>query len=88
MELLIQKIEEKNSWGKNELGQLLAETSSKYVHKTMGKPFDINAFENIKEHIIIDTCNHVLVKIQSQTSWGKNVVKEMIFKKLVEEVSG
>ena len=87
MELLIQKIEEKNSWGKNELGQILAETSTKYSNKVMNKPFDLTSLENTKENIIVDTCNHVLVKIQSQTSWGKNVVKEMIFKKLIEEVS-
>ena len=87
MDLLIQKIEERNSWGKNELSKLLADTSSGYSNKIINKPFDLNASENIKEKIIINTCNHVLFKIQSQTSWGKNVIKDMIFKKLAEEVS-
>ena len=41
----------------------------------------------VKENIIIDTLNHVLVEIQSKTSWGKNVLCDMIFKKLAEEVS-
>lgn len=87
MQLLIQQLESKNSWGKNELSKLLAETSTKYSNRVLNKPFDLNSLENIKENIIIDTCNHILVKIQSQTSWGKTVVKEMIFKKLMEEIS-
>lgn len=87
MDKLIQKIDEKNNWGKNELGQLLADTCTRYNNTIMKKPLDLNDPENTKENIIIDTCNHVLVKIQSQTSWGKNILKEMIFKKLVEELS-
>ena len=87
MDKLIQKIEEKNSWGKNELGYLLAETNTRYSKKVLAKVNDLNSTENTKEIIIIDTCNDLIRKIQSQTSWGKNIVKEMIFKKLIEEVS-
>lgn len=87
MELLIQKIEEKNSWGKNELSKILAETSTKYNNMVMKKDSMLSGPENIKENIVSDTCLFVLGQIQSQTSWGKNVVKEMIFKKLVEKIS-
>ena len=87
MQLLIQQLESKNSWGKNELSKLLAETSTKYNNMVMKKPYGLNDPENTKENIISDTCLFVLGQIQSQTNWGKNVVKEMIFKKLVEEVS-
>lgn len=87
MQLLIQQIESKNSWGKNELSKLLAETSTKYNNMVMKKPCGLNDPENTKENIVSDTCLFVLGQIQSQTNWGKNVVKDMIFKKLVEEVS-
>lgn len=87
MKDLIEKIESKNSWGKNELSKLLAETSTKYSNKIINKPFDLNSVENIKDNMIIDTCNHILVNIQTFPSWGKNIIKEMIFKKLIEELT-
>lgn len=87
MEVLIERIQEKNSWGKNELSKLLAEISSKYSKKILNKQCMLTSDENIKENIIIDTCNHTLIEIQNKPSWGKNEVKEIIFKKLVEELS-
>lgn len=87
MDKLIQKIDEKNNWGKNELGQLLTDTCTRYNNMVMKKPFGLSDPENTKENIVFNTCFFVLARIQTKTSWGKNVVKEMIFKKLVEEVS-
>ena len=87
MDKLIQKIDEKNNWGKNELGQLLADTCTRYNNMVMKKPLGLNDPENTKENIVSNTCMFVLTQIQSKTSWGKTVVKEMIFKKLVEEIS-
>ena len=87
MQLLIQKIETKNSWGKNELSSILADTAKKYQNIVLLKQCDLNSPENTKENINADVCLFVLGQIQSQTNWGKNVIKDMIFKKLVEEVS-
>lgn len=87
MELLIQQIDEKNNWGKNELRQIIADTSIRYSTMVMKKPGLISGSENTKENIVCDVCNHVLVQIQTKTTWGKNVIKEMIFNKLVEKVS-
>ena len=87
MQLLIQKIETKNSWGKNELSIILADTAKKYQNMVLLKQCDLNSPENTKENINSDVCLFVLGQIQSQTNWGKNVIKDMIFKKLVEEVS-
>ena len=87
MELLIQQIDEKNNWGKNELGKILADTSIRYSTIVMKKPGLLSGSGNTKENMVCDVCNHVLVQIQTKTTWGKNVIKEMIFKKLVEEVS-
>ena len=42
MDKLIQKIEEKNSWGKNELGQLLADTRTRYNNTIMKKSLDLS----------------------------------------------
>lgn len=39
--------------------------------------------EQSKEEIIRDVVN----QIQSRTSWGKNIIKDMIFKKLVGELT-
>ena len=41
----------------------------------------------VKENIVCDTLLHVIAKIQEKPSWGKNVICDMIFKKLAEEVS-
>ena len=85
MQLLIQEIEKKNNWGKNELSLLLSKTSSNYARQAMASTGALS--ECVKENMVCDTINHVLVKIQEKTSWGKNVILDMIFKKMVEEVS-
>lgn len=85
MEVLIERIQEKNSWGKNELTLLVNETLSKYSNKVMRGTEPLNSY--IKENIVCDTLLHVIAKIQEKNSWGKNVVCDMIFKKLAEEVS-
>lgn len=85
MEDLIERIQEKNSWGKNELTLLVNETLSKYSNKVMCGTEPLNSY--IKENIVCDTLLHVIAKIQEKNSWGKNVVCDMIFKKLAEEVS-
>ncbi len=86
MELLIQEIEKKNNWGKNELTLILSMTGSKYAKKVMTSPGDLMS-DCVKENIIIDTINHVTIEIQSKTTWGKNVILDKIFKKIVEELS-
>ena len=85
MEDLIERIQEKNSWGKNELTLLVNKTLSKYSNKVMRGTEPLNSY--IKENIVCDTLLHVIAKIQEKNSWGKNVVCDMIFKKLAEEVS-
>ena len=85
MEVLIERIQEKNSWGKNELTLLVNETLSRYSNKVMCGTEPLNSY--IKENIVCDTLLHVIAKIQEKNSWGKNVVCDMIFKKLAEEVS-
>ena len=85
MEVLIERIQEKNSWGKNELTLLVNETLSKYSNKVMCGTEPLNSY--IKENIVCNTLLHVIAKIQEKNSWGKNVVCDMIFKKLAEEVS-
>ena len=85
MEVLIERINEKNNWGKNELTKLIGETLSTYTNKVMRGTEAMDSY--VKENIIIDTLNHILVKVQDKTSWGKNVLCDMIFKKLAEEVS-
>ena len=87
MKDLIEKIESKNSWGKIELSLLIGKVSSSYTKIVMAKQCMLTSDENIKENIIIDTCNHTLVEIQNKPSWGKNEVKEIIFKKLIEELT-
>lgn len=85
MEVLIERIGEKNSWGKNELTKLIGETLSKYSNKVMRGTNSMDSY--VKENIVCDTLTFVLAKVQEKPSWGKNVVSEMIFKKLAEEVS-
>ena len=85
MEDLIERIQEKNSWGKNELTLLVNETLSKYSNKVMCGTEPLNSY--IKENIVCDTLTYILVKVQEKNSWGKNVICDMIFKKLAEEVS-
>ena len=85
MEVLIERIQEKNSWGKNELTLLVNKTLSKYSNKVMSGTEPLNSY--IKENIVCDTLLHVIAKIQEKNSWGKNVICDMIFKKLAEEVS-
>ncbi len=85
MEVLIERIQEKNSWGKNELTLLISSTLSKYSNKVMRGTEAMESY--VKENIVCDTLTHVLVKVQEKPSWGKNVVCDMIFKKLTEEVS-
>jgi hypothetical protein len=41
----------------------------------------------VKENIVVDTLNHTILKIQEKQSWGKNVVCDIIFKKMAEELS-
>ena len=72
MEVLIERINEKNNWGKNELTKLICETLSKYTNKALRGTEAMDSY--VKENIIIDTLNHILVKIQEKTSWGKNVL--------------
>ena len=86
MEVLIERIQEKNSWGKNELSKLLAEISSKYSKKILNKQGMLTSDENIKENIIIDTCLHMIAKIQEKNSWGSKELKEILLIKLVEEL--
>ena len=85
MEVLIERIQEKNSWGKNELTLLINKTLTKYSDKVRRGTEPLNSY--IKENIVCDTLLHVIAKIQEKNSWGKNVVCDMIFKKLAEEVS-
>ena len=85
MNILIEKIQEKNSWGKNELTLLVNETLSMYSNKVIRGTDAMDSY--IKENIVCDTLLHIIAKIQEKTSWGKNVVCDMIFKKLAEEVS-
>ena len=85
MEVLIERIQEKNSWGKNELTLLINGTLSKYSNKVMRGTEPLNSY--IKENIVCDTLLHVIAKIQEKNSWGKTVICDMIFKKLAEEVS-
>ena len=85
MEVLIERIQEKNSWGKNELTLLINGTLSKYSNKVMRGTEAMESY--VKENIVCDTLLHVIAKIQEKNSWGKNVVCDMIFKKLAEEVS-
>ena len=85
MEVLIERIQEKNSWGKNELTLLVNKTLSKYSNKVMRGTEARDSY--IKENIVCDTLLYIIAKIQEKNSWGKNVVCDMIFKKLAEEVS-
>jgi uncharacterized membrane protein len=85
MDVLIERINEKNNWGKNELTKLICETLSKYTNKALRGTEAMDSY--VKENIIIDTLNYILIKIQEKTSWGKNVLCDMIFKKLAEEIS-
>ena len=85
MEVLIERIQEKNSWGKNELTLLIGGTLSKYSNKVMRRTEAMGSY--VKENIVCDTLTYVLAKVQEKPSWGKNVVCDMIFKKLAEEVS-
>ena len=85
MNILIEKIQEKNSWGKNELTLLVNETLSMYSNKVIRGTDAMDSY--IKENIVCDTLLHIIAKIQEKPSWGKNVVCDMIFKKLAEEVS-
>lgn len=87
MEVLIERIEEKNNWGKNELSSLIIDTLTKYSNRVMRKEYSLDAPENTKECIVIDTCNYLLEKISDKSTWGKNTIKELIFKKLAEKVS-
>ena len=85
MQLLIQEIEKKNNWGKNELTLLVSATSSKYAKQAM---MSKNLLQDcVKENIICDTCNYVITKIQEKTTWGKNVILDIIFKKMAEELT-
>lgn len=85
MEVLIERIQEKNSWGKNELTLLVNKTLSKYSNKVIRGTELMES--HTKENIVCDTLLHVIAKIQEKPSWGKNVICDMIFKKLAEEVS-
>ena len=85
MEVLIERIQEKNSWGKNELTLLVNKTLSKYSNKVMRGTEAMDSY--IKENIVCDTLTYILMKVQEKNSWGKNVICDMIFKKLAEEVS-
>ena len=85
MEVLIERIQEKNSWGKNELTLLISGTLSKYSNKVMRRTEAMESY--VKENIVCDTLTHVLAKVQEKPSWGKNVICDTIFKKLAEEVS-
>ena len=85
MQLLIQERESKNNWGKNELALLLSKTSSKYARQAMASTGALS--ECVKENIICDTINYVLIKTQEKTSWGKNIILDMIFRKMTEEIS-
>lgn len=85
MEVLIERIQEKNSWGKNELTLLISGTLSKYSNKVMRGTEVMESY--VKENIVCDTLTHVIAKVQEKNSWGKNVVCDMIFKMLAEEVS-
>lgn len=87
MEVLIDRIEEKNNWGKNELSVLIIDTITKYSNIVMRSGYSLDAPENTKECIVIDTCNHLLEKISTKSTWGKNTIKDIIFKKLAEKVS-
>lgn len=85
MDVLIERIQEKNSWGKNELTLLLNERASKYSQKVMKGNEAMNSY--VKENIVVDTIMHTMTKVQEKPSWGKNIVCDIIFKKLAEEVS-
>ena len=85
MQLLIQEIEKKNNWGKNELTLLLSATSSKYAKQAMAS--DSMLCDCIKENVNCDTINYVIGKVQEKTSWGKNVILDMLFRKMAEELS-
>ena len=85
MEVLIERIQEKNSWGKNELTKLLSERALKYSTKVMKGNETMDSY--VKENIVVDTITHTIAKVQEKPSWGKNVVCDIIFKKLAEEVS-
>jgi len=85
MEVLIERINEKNSWGKNELTKLLNERVSKYSQKVIKGTGTMDSY--VKENIVVDTLNHTILKIQEKQSWGKNVVCDIIFKKMAEELS-
>ena len=85
MEVLIERIQEKNSWGKNELTLLVNKTLSKYSNKVMCGTEAMESY--VKENIVCDTLTYILMKVQEKNSWGKNVICDMIFKKLAEEVS-
>lgn len=87
MEVLIERIEEKNNWGKTELRVLIINTLTKYSNRVMRNEYSLDAPENTKENIVIDICNYLLEKTSGKSTWGKNTIKDIIFKKLAEKVS-
>lgn len=86
MKELLNLINSKTNWGKNELAFAINDIASAYTKLVMAKRFMLTAPENTKENIVVDTCLHMIAKIQKKNSWGSKELKEILLIKLVEEL--
>lgn len=86
MKELLNLINSKTNWGKNELTFAINDITSAYTKLVMAKQFMLTAPENTKENIVVDTCIHMIAKIREKNSWGSKELKEILLIKLVEEL--
>ena len=89
MQVTIEEIRSKNTWGKNELTELLTKRVNKYTElitneRAKGEKRDLAKI--IKFLVIKDSLGWLIVHIQSKASWGKNVILEKLFSIVAEQL--
>jgi hypothetical protein len=86
MKKLLEIINSKTNWGKNELTLAINNVATENRKLAIAKQFSLRTDEHTKENIIMNTCLHLMAKIQAKNSWGSRELKDLLLMVLVEEL--